>query len=90
MGRKGLERKARAEPEREFGRVGRVRDDGQLGQSSVEYALVLVAFLAAVLALAAVWHAARDGSLQRLQEASASHVLGGANPTGGMRDIALF
>lgn len=87
MGRKGLERKACAGSERG---VGRVRDGGRLGQSSVEYAVVLAAFLVAVLALAAVWHVARDGHLQRLQEASASHVLGGANPTGGMRDIALF
>lgn len=43
------------------------------GQSTLEYALVLMAFLGMLAALAAVWHAARDGSLVRLATSAASH-----------------
>ncbi len=60
------------------------------GQSTVEYALVLLAFLAMLLALAAVWHVAREGGLQRLSTTAASHALGGEGTFGGMRDIVLF
>lgn len=60
------------------------------GQSSVEYAIVLGAFLAVVLALGAFWAMARDGTLQRLSERAASHALSGEGAVGGMRDIALF
>ncbi len=60
------------------------------GQSTVEYALVLLAFLAMLLALAAVWHVAREGGLQRLATTAASHALGGEGTFGGMRDIVLF
>ncbi len=60
------------------------------GQSSVEYALVLLAFLAMVLALGAVWQAARNGSLQRLEQSAASHAVEGEGVLGGMRDIVLF
>ena len=48
----------------------RRRDQGRLrgipgarGQSSVEYLLVVLAFLAMALALAGLWHAGRDGAL---------------------------
>lgn len=60
------------------------------GQSSVEYAVVLGAFLAVVLALGAFWAMAGDGTLQRLSERAASHALSGEGAVGGMRDIALF
>lgn len=60
------------------------------GQSSVEYAIVLGAFLAVVLALGAFWAMARDGTLQRLSERAASHALSGEGAIGGMRDIVLF
>lgn len=60
------------------------------GQSTVEYALVLAAFLAAVLALGAVWRVAHEGGLQRLAEQAASHALGGSAPVGGIQDIVLF
>lgn len=60
------------------------------GQSTVEYALVLVAFLAAMLALGAVWHSARDGGLQRLAERAASHAMASAQATAGFVDIVLF
>lgn len=60
------------------------------GQSSVEYALVLVAFLAAILALGAVWHVVGEGGLQRLSEGAASHAVEGDAAVGGMHDIVLF
>lgn len=60
------------------------------GQSTVEYALVLVAFLAVVLALGAVWKAVGAGGLQRASERAASHVLEGEGATGGLKDLALF
>lgn len=60
------------------------------GQSSVEYALVLVALLAMVLALGAVWAAAREGGLMRLGERAASHAVAGSGALGGIRDIVLF
>ena len=63
---------------------------GANGQSSVEYALVLVALLAMVLALGAVWAAARDGGLSRLGERAASHAVSGEGALGGIRDIVLF
>lgn len=59
------------------------------GQSSVEYALVVLAFLSAMLALGALWHAARDGALVRLAVRAASHGLGGGIAA-ALRDIALF
>lgn len=65
------------------GTLGRER----AGQSTVEYAVVLAAFLSAVLALGAVWAFARSGGPQRLSERAASHSLDGV---GGMRDIVLF
>lgn len=61
----------------------------RLGQSSVEYALVLLAFLAAALALGALWRAGRDGALARLATQAASHGLGGGIAQ-ALRDIALF
>ena len=63
---------------------------GASGQSSVEYALVLVALLAMVLALGAVWATARDGGLSRLGERAASHAVSGEGALGGIRDVALF
>lgn len=46
---------------------------GQRGQASVEYALVLLAFVASFVALAAIWHAARDGLLLERARDAASH-----------------
>ena len=62
----------------------------QGGQSTVEYALVLVAFLSIAIALAGVWHVSRSGRLlDRAVEAS-SHQLGGGDALGSWRDISLF
>lgn len=43
------------------------------GQSTVEYLLVLSAFLAAVVALGLLWHAGRDGELVGRATQAASH-----------------
>lgn len=60
--------------------------DEELGQSTVEYAIVLAAFLAAVIALGAMWRIAHEGGFQRLGEKAASHVVS----ADGMCDIVLF
>ena len=62
----------------------------RLGQSSVEYAIVLGAFLAMVVALGAFWALAAEGGLQRLAARAASPVGVGEGASGGMRDIVLF
>lgn len=62
----------------------------RLGQSSAEYAIVLGAFLAMVVALGAFWAMAAEGGLQRLAARAASHVVVGEGAIGGMRDIVLF
>jgi len=56
----------------------------------VEYAIVLGAFLAMVVALGAFWAMAAEGGLQRLAARAASHVVVGEGAIGGMRDIVLF
>lgn len=45
------------------------------GQSTVEYLLILAAFVAAISALGLLWHAGRDGVLVGLATSSASHGL---------------
>lgn len=49
---------------------------------------MLGSLLASVLALASVWRAGGDGSLQRVALEAASHVLGGGSQ--GLRDVLLF
>ena len=60
-----------------YGGVGawlaRCRARGSDGQSTVEYLLVLAAFVSAVGALGLLWHAGRDGVLVNLATTSASH-----------------
>lgn len=62
----------------------------EAGQSSVEYALVLGAFLALVLALGLVWSVVGQGGLQRASERAASHAIEGAGAADGIRDLVLF
>lgn len=64
------------------GRCGR-------GQSTVEYALVLVAFLASLLALAAVWRAWADGTLLSTAVDSSSHLLS-PGLEGALQDTLLY
>lgn len=62
---------------------------GDDGQSTLEYALLLFAFVAALGALGVVWHAARDGRVVGLAAEAASH--GEAQGlVGQVKDIALF
>ena len=60
------------------------------GQSTTEYALVLVAFLAMLGALGLLWHAASDGVLLGKAVESASHVFGASGSLGAWQDILLF
>lgn len=62
----------------------------EAGQSSVEYALVLGAFLALVLALGLVWSVVGQGGPQRASERAASHAIEGAGAVDGIRDLVLF
>ena len=45
----------------------------ECGQSTVEYLLVLMAFLAIVLAMGSIWHAAQDGRLAEIARDASSH-----------------
>lgn len=46
------------------------------GQSTLEYLLVLLAFLAIVLAMGALWHVAQNGRLAELARDASSHSTG--------------
>lgn len=48
----------------------------QRGQASVEYALLVLAFMSMLLAMAGLWHAARDGLLLRQATSASSHQVG--------------
>lgn len=63
-----------------MGRRQDERPDGGLpiwldvsGQSTLEYALVLIAFLATLLGMGAVWHASGDGRLLERAREAGSH-----------------
>lgn len=45
------------------------------GQSSVEYMLLLVAFVSMLVGMGAIWHLAREGGLTELATHAASHGL---------------
>ena len=62
----------------------------QCGQSTVEYALVLVAFLSIAIAVAGVWHVSRSGRLLDRAVGACSHQIGGGDALGSWRDISLF
>lgn len=70
------------------GRVGRAASPllEERGQSTLEYALALVALLALASGLAALWRAAEKGSFAGLVERAASHALEGWGPL----DIPLY
>lgn len=59
------------------------------GQSTLEYLLVLGAFVALLAALGLLWHAAKDGVLVGLATESASHGAG-QGPVGMLKDVAVF
>lgn len=62
----------------------------QAGQSSVEYALVLFAFMASVVALCALWRAASGGGLLGLAVRHASHTFDGSLSIGLMQDVMAY
>lgn len=45
------------------------------GQASLEYALLLVAFISALVGMGALWRAAQDGKLTQRATQAASHSL---------------
>lgn len=59
------------------------------GQSTVEYLLVLAAFVSAVVALGLLWHAGRGGALVALATGSASHGVG-QGPVGLLGDVLAY
>lgn len=70
--------------------AGRARRRGTRGQSTVEYALVLLAFIWVAIGCAALWRGARDGRLLSRAIDAASHTFGDAGPLVSLRDISLF
>lgn len=60
------------------------------GQASVEFALVMLAFLAVALALAALWHWAAGGGLTQLVEGASSHVFSEGGTVDALADILAF
>lgn len=58
----------------------------QLAQGTVEYALVLLVFMAIIAALVAIWRASADGALAATVERAASHALDAT----GIPDIILY
>ncbi len=60
------------------------------GQATIEYALVVTAFLAMLLALGSIWEAVRSGTLQRIAEEAASHNFGGGVTIGLLQDLESY
>ena len=71
--------------------MGRWRPlEGQSGQSSVEYAIVVFAFLAMFAALAALARAAGEGTLAELARQAASHSAEGFADIGFLQDVLAY
>ena len=69
-------------------RVDRARRE--VGQSSVEYALVLLAFLSTVVALGALWHFAQEGEMQKRAKRCAAHSLEEGITVAFLQDLSAF
>ena len=63
---------------------------GSKGQSTVEFAVVLAVFLAAFLAVAALWHAASSGALVERAVRASSHSFGDGNWLEALADVLSF
>lgn len=63
---------------------------GHAGQSTVEYALVLLAFMGVVGALGVVWAFVRGGGLANTTHAAASHNVDGGVSIGLLQDLACY
>ena len=61
-----------------------------LGQSTVEYAVVLFAFLSMLVALGVVWRATQGGRLADYAIDSASHSLGNGLSIEFLQDITAY
>ncbi len=72
------------------GADGTARGRWSRGQGTLEYALVLFAFIASIMSLGLIWHGVRDGALLRQAVRSASHALSGTDPVGSSKDLLLF
>lgn len=73
------------------GEAGGGRPEGaESGQSTVEYALVLLAFLATIVGMGAIWHASRDGRLADLARAAASHAMASGLDVKVLQDVTAF
>ena len=68
--------------------VGRARG-GELGQSTVEFAVVTVGFLALALGIGALWRGVSGGMFVEHAISSASHHIGGASPQAAA-DMLLY
>jgi hypothetical protein len=62
---------------------------GDRGQSFVEYAVVLMAFVSVACSLSLVWHAVHNGSLLDRAIAASSHQWGGG-AINALRDLLPF
>lgn len=54
-----------------------ISDIDELGQSTVEYVVVMTGFLVVAVGMGAIWHALRDGGFVEHALLSASHHVGG-------------
>ena len=70
-----------------------MRLDGRwcsFGQSTLEYALVLMAFLSMLIAFGALWEASRSGRLVELAQTSSGHSLDGGLSAELLQDLGSF
>ena len=63
--------------------------ENECGQSTLEYAIVLFAFLSMVIALITLWHAARSGLWVQAAVDAASHALRSGFAT-TFKDVLLY
>ena len=59
------------------------------GQGTVEYALLLATFLTTVVAMGAIWHAARDGVLLGCATRASSHSMEEVD-VGALQDVLAY
>lgn len=70
-------------------RVGAVLR-GKAGQSTLEYAVVLLGLLGMLVGLGALWQAAREGRLVELAREAASHTLVHGVDVKVLQDVTAF
>lgn len=63
---------------------------GPSGQSTLEYALVLLGLLGMLVGMGALWHAAREGRLVELACEAASHTLAHGIDVKVLQDVTAF